>query len=186
MSSDQSSALFVRLIKLIYKVFTVIFAPILFFFIFFEFPNYLVILNEHLGLPCWKIEVGKYIAAFLIGLGIMTWSYCWIIFAISGDGTIFPAAPPKRLVVKGIYRYSRNPIYVSIFAILFGIFLLKGHLLLLIYVPLCWIIFHLYIILREEPLLRRRFGDSYTQYCKSVGRWIPRLTPYREDELESQ
>ena len=174
------------MIKQIYKVLSVIFAPILLVLIFYEFPNYIAKFNEHLGLLCWKHDVGKYIGGFLMGLGIITWLYCWIIFAVFGDGTVFPAAPPKRLVAKGIYRYSRNPIYVSIIAILFGIFLVKGHLLLLAYVPLCWIIFHLYVILREEPILRRRFGDSYTQYCKSVGRWIPRLNPYREDELESQ
>ena len=174
------------MIKLIYKVFTVIFTPILFVLLFYEFPKYLVIFNENVGLPCWKNEVGKYIGALLIGPGIMTWLYCWIIFSISGDGTIFPAAPPQRLVVKGIYRYSRNPIYVSIIAILFGIFLMKGHLLLLVYVPLCWILFHLYIVLREEPLLRRRFGDPYIRYCKAVGRWMPRLTPYTGDKIESQ
>lgn len=161
------------MIKLIYKVFSVIFAFILFAAIFFEFFNYLVEFNEYLGLPCWKSEVGKFVGAFLMALGIIIWLYCWIIFADSGDGTLFPAAPPKRLVVKGVYRYSRNPIYVSINVILFSIFLVKGHLLLLVYVLFCCIIFHLYIILREEPLLRRRFGEEYEQYLKAVPRWLP-------------
>ena len=170
------------MMKLIYTIFSFIFACIFLFFIFFEFPNYLIEFNENLGLPCWNNEAGKFVGAGLIALGILSWLYCAIIFGESGDGTPLPAAPPTKLVVKGIYRYIRNPIYVAFIVILFGIFLLKGHLLLLFHVLFCFIIFHLYIILREEPLLRLRFGEEYERYVRTVPRWLPIWTRFKKNQ----
>jgi protein-S-isoprenylcysteine O-methyltransferase Ste14 len=98
-------------------------------------------------------------------------------FVRQGRGSPAPVAPPDRLVVSGLYRYVRNPMYVGILAIVIGEALLWGRLALLPYAAVLWLAFHLFVTLYEEPVLRRRFGASYDTYQRSVPRWIPRLTP---------
>jgi len=110
-------------------------------------------------------------AAILTGAGVLFW--CIAAFAVQGKGTLSPADPAKRLVVKGLYRYVRNPMYVGVTTILFGeAFLLKS-MLLFGYAILVFILFNLFIRLHEEPYLRRQFGAEYEQYCRKVRRWLP-------------
>ncbi len=161
------------MLKFINETIIFILGIIFMFFIFFENPAYLVGFNENLGLPCWNNEISKIVGVCIIALGIMSWLFCSINFIIIGDGTPLPVAPPSKLVVKGIYRYSRNPIYIAFTAVLFGIFLINGHLLLLLHVFFCFIIIHLYIILWEEPKLSLRFGEKYKRYLREVPRWLP-------------
>ena len=100
---------------------------------------------------------------------------CFWDFTFRGCGTPLPAEPPKELVVTGLYHYVRNPIYVGVLLIFLAHFLWFGYWRLLFYAVLSFFGVHLFIILYEEPGLRRKFGSAYEEYCKRVPRWIPRL-----------
>jgi protein-S-isoprenylcysteine O-methyltransferase Ste14 len=103
-------------------------------------------------------------------LGACIWE-----FARSGHGTLSPADPPKELVVRGLYRYVRNPMYLSVTLIILGQLLLTRSRGLFLYWLVWFIGANLFVIGYEEPHLRRRFGASYERYTAEVGRWIPRL-----------
>jgi len=98
-------------------------------------------------------------------------------FAIQGLGTPAPVAPPQHLVVTGLYRYVRNPIYVAVTSLIAGQGLLFGNVRLLEYGLVVWLGFFAFVLLYEEPALRRKFGREYEDYCARVPRWIPRLKP---------
>jgi protein-S-isoprenylcysteine O-methyltransferase Ste14 len=100
---------------------------------------------------------------------------CFWDFLFRGHGTPLPANPPKELVVTGLYRYVRNPIYVGAFSIFLAHYLWFGYWSLLLYAVLSFIGVHLFIISYEEPNLRRKFGAAYEEYCRRIPRWIPRL-----------
>lgn len=99
-------------------------------------------------------------------------------FAIQGMGTPAPMFPTRRLVVTGPYRYMRNPMYASVVSTIIGQALLFGNKALLAYGALVWFLFHVFVLLYEEPRLRATFGAEYDTYCDNVPRWIPRLTPW--------
>ena len=107
----------------------------------------------------------------IIGATIVIW--CFWDFIFTGRGTPAPIDPPKKLVVKGLYRFVRNPMYLGVAFILFGEVLLFESMALLLYVILVLLVFHLFVICYEEPVLKRKFGDSYKEYFNSVPRWIP-------------
>lgn len=100
-------------------------------------------------------------------------------FALRGLGTPAPVAPPVRLVVTGLYRHVRNPMYVAILALVGGQALLLGDLRVAAWGALLWCGFHLFVLWYEEPALRRRFGASYDAYRRAVPRWIPRVRGWR-------
>lgn len=102
-------------------------------------------------------------------------------FVWEGRGTPAPPLPPETLVVTGLYRYVRNPMYVSIVLILAGEGLLFASGGVFLYAACAWLATHLFIRLYEEPTLRRSFGPSYELYCAHVHRWIPRLTAWRAE-----
>ena len=114
----------------------------------------------------------------LITMGAALLGACIWEFGRRGRGTLSPVDPPKELVVHGLYRYVRNPMYLSVSTIVFGEALLARSSALLLY----WVIFftaaNLFIVLYEEPTLRRQFGESYERYTQRVGRWLPRR-PHR-------
>jgi len=98
---------------------------------------------------------------------------------MQGLGTPAPVLPPRHLVVTGLYRYVRNPMYVGVAAVIFGQALLFGSVRLLIYGALVWLAFFLFVLLYEEPKLRDTFGDEYLRFCQNVPRWIPRARAWR-------
>jgi protein-S-isoprenylcysteine O-methyltransferase Ste14 len=110
------------------------------------------------------------IVIFLVGLVIMF--HCIIRFAIEGFGTLSPADPTKRLVISGLYKFSRNPMYVGVMMILIGEVIFSLSVSLLIYSIGIFILFNLFIVYREEPRLRRDFGKEYDEYITKVRRWI--------------
>jgi len=121
---------------------------------------------------------------FLLGcagilLGVALLATCIWEFARRGRGTLSPVNPPSELVVQGLYRWVRNPMYLSVLLILAGELLLTPSRQLLIYALSVLVLFNLFVMLYEEPALRRRFGGSYDRYLRQVGRWIPR--PPRAD-----
>ncbi len=100
-------------------------------------------------------------------------------FALEGLGTPAPIAPPQKLVVTGLYRYVRNPIYIAVVAVIFGQALLFGDWRLIWYGALLWLVFHIAVVMYEEPTLKETFGTEYESFRTHVPRWIPRLTPWR-------
>jgi len=100
-------------------------------------------------------------------------------FAWHGLGTPAPIYPPRHLVVKGFYRFVRNPMYVSILLILIGQALLFADAHLLIYALGAWLAAHLFVVFYEEPTLRRSFPGDYAQFTAHVPRWIPRISPWK-------
>jgi protein-S-isoprenylcysteine O-methyltransferase Ste14 len=94
-------------------------------------------------------------------------------FARRGGGTLAPVDPPSQLVVRGPYRFVRNPMYLSVTTILLGEFLLTRSSALLAYWAIWFALVNLFVVGYEEPTLRRRFGASYERYTGRVGRWIP-------------
>jgi protein-S-isoprenylcysteine O-methyltransferase Ste14 len=85
-----------------------------------------------------------------------------------------PADPPRELVVRGLYRYVRNPMYVSVSLIVLGEAVLAWSRPLLVYWAVWFVVVNIFVIGYEEPTLRRRFGEAYAQYTRQVGRWLPR------------
>jgi protein-S-isoprenylcysteine O-methyltransferase Ste14 len=100
-------------------------------------------------------------------------------FALQGLGTPAPVFPTRHLVVGGLYRYVRNPIYVAVVSVIVGQGLLFGNVRLLAYGAIIWLSSHVFVITYEEPKLRATFGAEYDAFCAHVPRWIPRLRPWR-------
>src|SRR4026207_2048842 len=100
-------------------------------------------------------------------------------FALQGLGTPAPIAPPRTLVVTGLYRYVRKPIYVALVAIILGQAVLLGDWRLIVYCALWWLVFHVAVVASEEPTLEQTFGKEYEAFRAAVPRWIPRMTPWR-------
>jgi len=99
-------------------------------------------------------------------------------FALRGLGTPAPVAPPARLVVTGLYRWVRNPMYVSILAAVLGQALLLADARLLAWGFVLWLGFHLFVVGYEEPKLRKTFGEEYDRFRANVPRWVPRHWPW--------
>ena len=115
------------------------------------------------------------LALVLILFGIVLLAACIWQFAHSGRGTLSPVDPPRQLVVRGLYQYVRNPMYLSVTAIVLGEVLLVRSRGLLLYWTIWFALVNLVVMGYEEPNLRRRFGQSYEDYTRRVSRWIPRL-----------
>jgi steroid 5-alpha reductase family enzyme len=92
-----------------------------------------------------------------------------------GKGTPAPTDPPTVLVTSGLYRWTRNPIYMGGLLIVLGHYLYSQSRILLAYLALVFLFFHCIVIFYEEPHMRRQFGEAYKQYCKQVPRWFVRF-----------
>ena len=115
----------------------------------------------------------SFTALLPLSLGAAIYFRCLWEFAARGRGIPLPIDHPRQLVVTGLYRYVRNPMYVGVLILLIGEVILFRSMNLLIYTA-CWFAFvHLNVILWEERLLRHKFGDSYARYRAAVRRWIP-------------
>ena len=108
----------------------------------------------------------------LLGCAIYFW--CLWDFAVSGLGTPAPIDAPKRLVVRGLYQYVRNPMYAGVLLVIVGWAVFLQSREILIYGVVVGIFFHLFVSVVEEPMLTRKFGEAYLRYCQEVGRWLPR------------
>jgi protein-S-isoprenylcysteine O-methyltransferase Ste14 len=96
-------------------------------------------------------------------------------FALRGRGTPLPLDPPKKLVVEGPYRIVRNPMYWSVAFVIFGEAAVFHSFALVELVAAFAVGVNVFVLLYEEPALRRKFGEEYEAYCKRVPRWLPRL-----------
>jgi protein-S-isoprenylcysteine O-methyltransferase Ste14 len=115
------------------------------------------------------------LGVLMIAAGVGLLLACIWEFARSGRGTLAPVDPPRELVVRGLYRYVRNPMYLSVSLIVLGEVLLTRSNGLFLYWVIWFVAVNLFVIGYEEPSLSRRFGDSYDAYKRQVGRWVPRI-----------
>ena len=116
------------------------------------------------------------IAALLpLSIGAAIYFWCLWDFAVRGHGTPAPIDAPKHLIVRGLYKYVRNPMYIGVLLVTVGWAVLIQTSRILVYGIVVGLFFHLFVVLFEEPLLRERFGEVYLNYCRGVGRWVPRL-----------
>jgi protein-S-isoprenylcysteine O-methyltransferase Ste14 len=124
--------------------------------------------------PAWLRFAG--LLPLLAGAGL--YLRCAWDFTVTGRGTPLPTDPPKIVVATGLYRFVRNPMYVAILIMQLGEALLFQSWAVLRFSVGTLILVHLFLLLYEEPDLRRRFGDTYREYCAHVPRWLPRMRPY--------
>jgi protein-S-isoprenylcysteine O-methyltransferase Ste14 len=112
------------------------------------------------------------VGLFLVGLPLLGDAVAR--FVMQGRGTPAPVAPPRQLVVTGLYRYVRNPMYLGVLSMILGQALVLGSRAILAYGLCVALASHLFVVLYEERTLRKRFGAEYEAYCKEVHRWLPR------------
>ncbi|MFN0279619.1 MAG: methyltransferase family protein [Pyrinomonadaceae bacterium] len=113
-----------------------------------------------------------FVGVLLMVVGAAIVGACILRFATEGKGTLSPLDPTKQLVIRGLYKYSRNPMYVGAMLTLSGEALFYWSPALAIYALVVFAAFNLFIILHEEPRCRRDFGDEFDDYCRRVGRWF--------------
>jgi len=142
------------------------------FFILFLFPFIFIRLNILFSLPVFSVFSLKIVGIIFILIGVSFHLYCIGLFYFIGKGTPVPIEPPKKLVVKGIYKFTRNPMYICLLLDLLGYFFLFGYLSLLFYLLIVSISFHLFVTFYEEPILKKQFGKDYIDYCKNTPRWL--------------
>ena len=126
------------------------------------------------------VSVASIASVCLIALGLWVLLRCvWDFFSI-GRGTLAPLDPPKRLVVTGLYKFTRNPMYNGVLAVLLGEAWLFRSTTLLQYAAVMFVLFNLVVLVYEEPALQSQFGESYRAYRRKVPRWGFAMRPYAE------
>lgn len=113
------------------------------------------------------------VACIIVGAAI--YFCCAWEFAIRGLGTPAPIAPTKYLVTTALHRYVRNPMYIGVALATAGQGVLFRCIPIVIYAGVMLLVAHIFVVLYEEPTLRRQFDGSYEEYCRKVPRWIPQL-----------
>src|SRR5262245_7312661 len=131
---------------------------------------YLITRDE---IPSNGISLAISILCFATGALIYLW--CQWHFASYGKGTPAPIDAPKKLVIRWLYKYVRNPMYVGVITAILGWVILYHSWRLLRFAVLLWICFELFIVFYEEPHLKKIFGAEYEEYCARVGRWLPKI-----------
>ncbi len=136
------------------------------------------------GLPWWIVAVLakgswtpaapwlSWIGAVVSALGLAAYFLTVYNFIFSGQGTPAVWDSPVVFVRKSLYRYTRNPMYVSMIVILIGEAFWTAQALLFLYAALLWAGFHFFVVFQEEPALTRRFGKAYEEYRRQVRRWL--------------
>jgi protein-S-isoprenylcysteine O-methyltransferase Ste14 len=119
------------------------------------------------------------LGALLLVVGVIVLLHAFVRFVVEGIGTPAPIAPTQRLVVGGLYRHVRNPMYLAVGATIVGQALLLGRPILLLYAAAFAAVVFAFVRLYEEPTLARQFGAEYEDYRRAVPGWWPRLRPWR-------
>jgi protein-S-isoprenylcysteine O-methyltransferase Ste14 len=127
------------------------------------------------GEPSW---LGwRVIGAVVTALAAVVLVQAFARFVIEGLGTPAPVAPTRHLVVGGLYRWVRNPMYIAVVSAVLGQAGLFGSSALLVYAGVLMVVFFTFVRLYEEPTLRAQFGDEYEAYRQAVPGWFPRARP---------
>jgi protein-S-isoprenylcysteine O-methyltransferase Ste14 len=117
------------------------------------------------------------LGALLTAVGWSILLSCARDFALRGRGTPAPYDAPRQLVVSGLYRYTRNPMYVGVLTAVLGQAIWFRSTAILWYALAAALGFHGFVVVYEEPTLTRLFGDDYLEYCRQVPRWLPTFRP---------
>jgi protein-S-isoprenylcysteine O-methyltransferase Ste14 len=123
----------------------------------------------------------KILAGALIAAGLAPLLESIVRFVRVGRGTLVPTAPTERLVVSGLYRLVRNPMYCGVLTALLGEIALFRSRALAEYGAVVWLGMHLFVRFYEEPTLEKRHPGEFAAYRRNVPRWLPRLTPWKGD-----
>jgi protein-S-isoprenylcysteine O-methyltransferase Ste14 len=133
-------------------------------------------------LTSWRMDNAplaiRIVGGVLVVVGVAFLLHAFARFVIEGIGTPAPVAPTERLVVGGIYRHVRNPMYLAVGATIVGQALLLGQWGLLAYAGLFFAIVATFVVTYEEPALEQRFGGDYKAYRRAVPGWLPRRHPW--------
>ncbi len=140
-------------------------------------PGSVIVLIPYL-LCSWRLAEAaalRWAGACLLLLALPIFVDSLVRFVREGRGTPAPVAEAQRLVVSGPFRYVRNPGYVGVLGLIVGQSLLFASAAVLAHAAIMALAFHLFVVLYEEPHLRRKFGTEYEEYQRRVPRWLPRL-----------
>lgn len=143
----------------------------------FVLPGTVAVYLPHAILPDATLDAARawrYLGLLPLLAGVAIYVWCVADFATAGRGTPAPIDPPKDLVSRGLYRYTRNPMYVGVLAVIVGQAWLFASAPLALYALAVFTGFHLFVLGYEEPTLRKSFGTAYERYCAHVPRWLPR------------
>ena len=135
------------------------------------------------GHPPQVVGAPRLAALVLLAIGFAMMVWCWASFTVHGRGTPAPFDPPRRLVIRGPYRYVRNPMYIAGILVLLGEAVLFASAPLLVYAGLFWLGAHLLVLGYEERALARSFDAGYHAYCTTVSRWVPHRAARHESPL---
>ncbi len=146
---------------------------VLFFYIFMAALPWIAhwLISARLPIPEPVRTIG---GGMLFGVGAIGWLWCLDAFSRRGRGTPSPLDAPRNLVTSGLFGIVRNPIIVTELWVIWGIALYVSSWGVVGYAVLVTIGAHLVVVRVEEPVLRKRFGEEYEAYCRSVPRWVPR------------
>jgi protein-S-isoprenylcysteine O-methyltransferase Ste14 len=133
----------------------------------------------HVHAPFPGFMVLRVVGVVLIVAGIPVLLECFARFSLQGIGTPAPVFPTEHLVVKGFYRFVRNPMYVAVLTVILGQALFLGSAGIAVYAGVVWLAVHLFVTGYEEPTLLKSFGAEYEAYRAHVPRWIPQLRPWQ-------
>jgi len=131
-----------------------------------------------IGAPLLGTPWSRLPGVLLIAAGLPVLLDSFARFAIQGLGTPAPVMPTRHLVVTGLYRYVRNPMYLAVAALIFGQGVFFPSQGVLEYGVAVWAAFYLFVLFYEEPTLRNSYGPEYQEFCANVPRWLPRLRPW--------
>ena len=137
------------------------------------------LLTDRWSLPWSRLPGLGPIGGLLIVAAVAVLLHAFARFALEGLGTPAPVAPTEKLVIGGIYRHVRNPMYVAVLSIILGQALLFSSWTLAAYAAIAAAAMASFVRLYEEPTLARRYGSEYETYRRAVPGWLPRLTPWR-------
>jgi len=137
------------------------------------------LLTDHYRLPLSMVPGFVPVGWVLVAGAAVVLLHAFARFALEGFGTPAPVAPTERLVIGGIYRHVRNPMYVAVLSIILGQALLFSSWVVIAYGAIVGAAMVSFVRLYEEPTLARRYGAEYEAYRRAVPGWLPRLTPWR-------
>lgn len=126
------------------------------------------------------VGIAQVVGLVLVVPGVAVIAHAFAQFVVEGRGTPMPAAPTQRLVVGGLYRWVRNPMYLAVLLVIGGQALLFEDLTVVAWGVGVFVTVWLFVVGYEQPRLRQRYGRAYVTYCENVPGWYPRLTPWRE------
>ncbi|MEI9417716.1 methyltransferase family protein [Mesorhizobium sp. Cs1321R2N1] len=138
------------------------------------------LLSARWGLPWSPLPGLVFAGGVLIAAAAAVLLHAFARFALEGLGTPAPVAPTERLVIGGIYRHVRNPMYVAVLSIILGQALLFSSWSIAAYAAIAAAAMVTFVRLYEEPTLAGRYGAEYEAYRRNVPGWLPRITPWKE------